>query len=132
MSGGNDDGSHPIPHKDPQRHTNLKQSQPHSLLILPMLVDPNRIVNQQKDLTSPRDEPSPISCYFVRNKHKNKQRHLEHNQSYNCQHLRIEVLVQPTSKHAHNTDPQIDYAPQETQLSLVHVVVLLHGLSASR
>ena len=40
------------------------------------------------------------------------------------------MLVESAREHAHDADAEVYDAPEDAQLGLVHVVVLLHGLGA--
>lgn len=80
VASGDDDSCHPIPHKNTNRHTNLKQCEPHRLLCLPELVNPDGVVDQQKYLTNTCNEASTIGRVLVFEIDETQQRQLQDDQ----------------------------------------------------
>lgn len=76
-SKGHNEGSHAVPREDAHGHTYLKQSKPHSLFILPVFVNPDRVVDQQKDLTHSSGKPTQIGSNFVTTHNEKSQRYLQ-------------------------------------------------------
>jgi hypothetical protein len=96
-----DEGSHAVPREDANRHANLKQSKPHGLFILPVFVYPDRIVDQQEDLTHSCGEPAQIGRDFLTAHHKQSQRYLQQYEGDKCEGLRIKMLIQSACEDAH-------------------------------
>jgi hypothetical protein len=69
-SEGHDEGSHAVSREDAHGHADLKQGKPHGLFILSIFVNPDRVVDQQKDLTHSSGEPAQIGSDLVTAHHK--------------------------------------------------------------
>lgn len=79
-----DDCGHSISHEDSNGHANLKKRKPHGLLVLAILIDPDRIVHQQKDLADSSCKSAQIGCYFMRTENEQREWNFQQDESDDC------------------------------------------------
>lgn len=123
-SEGHDEGSHAVSRKDSHGDADLKQGKPHGLFILPIFVNPDRVVDQQKDLADSSGKPAQIGGDFLAAHNEQSQRYLQQDECDKGENLRIKMLIQSACEDAHDGNSQVYNTAQDAELGFIHAEVI--------